>query len=57
MTTANASDPVKGALSKSWLGEALSALVLKDISDEDPSLLNKDGFANYSKFYPSGSCV
>ena len=57
MTTANASDPVKGALTNSWMGEALTSLVLKEVSDEDPSLINVEGFSNYSKFYPSGSCV
>jgi len=56
MTTANASDPIKGAIGSSFLGEAVTAMVLRDLSDANPHLVNKQGFANYSKFYPSGSC-
>ena len=55
MTMASAGDPIKQAVTGSFLGEAVSQIVMRDISDSDPFLISKTGWNNFSKFYPAGS--
>ena len=54
MASATSDDPLKNALTNSFLGESISHMVTKDFSDADPSLIDKSGFINFGKFYPAG---
>lgn len=55
MTIANKGDPLSTFFSETLLGDAVSYHTIKDISDSDPSLISKEGFSNYTKFYPAGT--
>lgn len=54
MSRATKSDPLTSLLADSYVGEAMSYHMVKDVADLEPALISKVAFANYNRFFPAG---